>query len=169
MSRFYLGVDGGQSSTVALVGDQSGAVLGLGRSGPCNHVSGPEARAQFDLAIGGAVTQARRAASLDPSSTFAAACLGFSGGTADKEDYTRALIRANRFSITHDAAIALSGAIAGEPGVVMIAGSRSPSSRSLRFRSARRRRRSWLRGRPVQQGSRDARVRARCGCWGGRS
>jgi N-acetylglucosamine kinase-like BadF-type ATPase len=123
---FYLGVDGGQSSTVALVGDQSGAVLGLGRSGPCNHVTGPEARTHFDSAIGDAVAQACRAASLDPpSTTFAAACLGFSGGTADKENYTRALIRANQLIVTHDAAIALSGAIAGEPGIITISGTGS--------------------------------------------
>lgn len=126
MSRFYLGVDGGQSSTVAIVGDQSGAVLGLGRSGPCNHITGPEARARFDEAIVGAVAEACRAASLDASSTtFAVACFGFSGGTADKEDYTRALIRADRFIITHDAAIALSGATAGEPGIIMISGTGS--------------------------------------------
>lgn len=109
-----------------MVGNESGAVLGLGRSGPCNHVTGPEARSRFELAIGGAVGEACVAASLDPSSiVFAAACLGFSGGTADKEESTRALIRANRISIMHDAAIALSGATAGEPGIVMISGTGS--------------------------------------------
>jgi N-acetylglucosamine kinase-like BadF-type ATPase len=109
-----------------MVGDQSGAVLGLGRSGPCNHVIGPEARARFELAIGGAVAEACVAASLDSSSiVFAAACFGFSGGTADKEESTRALVRANRIIIMHDAAIALSGATAGEPGIVMISGTGS--------------------------------------------
>lgn len=38
----FLGVDGGQSGTTALIGDQAGRVLGLGRGGPCNHVGGPE-------------------------------------------------------------------------------------------------------------------------------
>jgi len=139
VSRFYLGVDGGQSSTVAIIGDESGVVLGLGRDGACNHVTDPEARTRFDHAVGGAVAEACRAASLDPSSTtFAAACFGFSGGTADKEDYTRALIRADRFIITHDAAIALSGATAGEPGIVIVSGTGSMAfGRNSRGGSAR--------------------------------
>jgi N-acetylglucosamine kinase-like BadF-type ATPase len=72
------------------------------------------------------VEEACRAASLESSSiTFASACFGFSGGTTDKEEYTRALIRANRFLITHDAAIALSGATAGEPGIIINSGTGS--------------------------------------------
>ena len=35
----FLGIDGGQSSTTAVIGDESGRILGSGRGGPCNHVA----------------------------------------------------------------------------------------------------------------------------------
>ena len=83
--QYFLGVDGGQSSTTALIGDASGRVLGMGRGGPCNHVSGDEARVRFTTAVGGCVAQAREAAGLATDVEFAAACFGFSGSPADKD------------------------------------------------------------------------------------
>jgi N-acetylglucosamine kinase-like BadF-type ATPase len=56
---------------------------------------------------------------------FEAACLGFSGGAADKDAYVRELIKAKHYVVTHDAFVALAGATAGEPGVVTIAGTGS--------------------------------------------
>lgn len=126
MSRFYLGIDGGQSSTTALIADGTGRILGYGKAGPCNHVSGDEAAAKFKSVIGECLRRACEAASISPLTTvFAAACLGFSGGIKDKEAYSRALIRSERFKITHDAEIALSGSTAGEPGIIIIAGTGS--------------------------------------------
>jgi len=127
MSNYFLGVDGGQSATVALVGDASGRVLGAGRAGPCNHVTGPERRTKFIDAVGGAVGEAMRAAGLSPSLQFEAACLGFSGGAEDKEALVGDVLQARRTRVTHDAAIALDGALAGAPGVIVIAGTGSIS------------------------------------------
>ena len=118
--KLFLGVDGGQSSTTALVGDESGRIVGMGRGGPCNHVGSAEGREKFLRAMGGCL----RAAGFE-NADFEAACLGFSGGAADKDAYVRELIKAKRFLITHDAAIALTGATAGEPGVIAIAGTGS--------------------------------------------
>jgi N-acetylglucosamine kinase-like BadF-type ATPase len=118
--KLFLGVDGGQSSTTALVGDESGRVVGVGRGGPCNHVGKAEGREKFLRAVGGCL----RAAGFERAE-FDAACLGFSGGAADKEAYVRELIKAKRFLVTHDAAIALTGATGGEPGVIAIAGTGS--------------------------------------------
>jgi N-acetylglucosamine kinase-like BadF-type ATPase len=124
VTRLFLGVDGGQSGTTALVGDDSGRVLGIGRGGPCNHVSAAESRAKFLDAIGGAVNAALREARATDA-TFAAACLGFSGGSADKEVLTREIVRAERYTITNDGLIAVMGATGGEPGVIAIAGTGS--------------------------------------------
>jgi N-acetylglucosamine kinase-like BadF-type ATPase len=122
----YLGVDGGQSSTTALIGDESGRVLGRGRGGPCNHVSGAEGRTKFFNAVGECLKQACAQAGRDSKTvTFACACLGFSGGPEDKEAYSRELIRSEQYKITHDADIALIGATAGEPGIIIIAGTGS--------------------------------------------
>jgi N-acetylglucosamine kinase-like BadF-type ATPase len=127
MAIYFLGVDGGQSSTTALVADETGEILGMGRGGPCNHVAGDEARAKFNAAIGGCVTQALEAAGLPDNTEFEGACLGFSGGPADKEALIHQLFTIRHASITIDAVIALVGATAGAPGVITIAGTGSIS------------------------------------------
>lgn len=127
MSDFlYLGVDGGQSSTTILIANETGRILGAGRGGPCNHLGTPEGREKFFAAIGECLAQACREARLDANRiAFRSACLGFSGGPEDKESYARDLIRSSKYKITHDAEIALSGATAGEPGIIIIAGTGS--------------------------------------------
>src|SRR4051794_3242212 len=99
MSQLYLGVDGGQSSTTAMIGDETGRVIGYGRGGPCNHISGPEAKARFVGAIGSAIREASR--SSDPLH-FASACLGFSGGAEDKARWLDEIFSAERRVVTHD-------------------------------------------------------------------
>lgn len=125
MRVYFLGVDGGQSSTTALIGDDQGQVIGSARGGPCNHVSGEQARSRFLSVIGGCVRNALTQAGLPEDTPFDGACLGFSGGPADKEDLVRDLFRIRQALVTHDAFIALTGATAGAPGVIMIAGTGS--------------------------------------------
>src|SRR5688500_13852289 len=126
MTPLFLGVDGGQSSTTAVIGDETGQVLGFGRGGACNHVGAAEGKEKFLRAISGCLSAACAQASLDPGSVrFASACLGFSGGPADKEALLRELIAADAMIVTHDALIALAGATAGEPGIITIAGTGS--------------------------------------------
>ncbi|MBM3737296.1 MAG: ATPase [Acidobacteria bacterium] len=120
MAELYLGVDGGQSSTTAVVADESGRVTGYGRGGPCNHVSGSEARTRFIDAIGSAVEQASGGAR-----SFRAACFGFSGGPADKQRLIEEMFHVDQLLVTTDALIALSGATGGEPGIITIAGTGS--------------------------------------------
>lgn len=124
--RLYLGVDGGQSSTTALVADDAGSVIGVGRGGPCNHLHGPEAIEKFNRVIAGCVSEACLQAGLStPTVQFAAACFGFSGGPEDKQSLVSALVRSDRYQVTHDAEIALTGATAGDPGIIVIAGTGS--------------------------------------------
>lgn len=125
-SRLYLGIDGGQSSTTALIADGEGRVIGRGRGGPCNHAKAAEGRAKFFRAMRACLATACEQAQLDPNTVqFAAACFGFSGGPQDKDAYSRELVRSVRYKITHDAEIALSGATAGEPGIIVIGGTGS--------------------------------------------
>ncbi len=126
MPDLFLGVDGGQTSTTALIGDESGRVLGAGKGGPCNHVGGPEGREKFVRAISGCVGQACHRAGFDAVAVwFRAACLGFSGGPEDKRAILEEMLRAGQLVVTTDALIALSGATAGEPGIITIAGTGS--------------------------------------------
>jgi N-acetylglucosamine kinase-like BadF-type ATPase len=108
--RLFLGVDGGQSGTVAMVGDETGRVTGVGRGPACRHAGAIEDAVN---AAGGAGVR------------FEAACFGLSGGQPEAESMARQAVRAERYVFTHDAAIALSGALAGEPGIVVIAGTGS--------------------------------------------
>lgn len=123
MTDIFLGVDGGQSSTTAILGDAAGRVLGLGQDGPCNHVSGPAAREKFINAIGGAVSRALAAAGLpETHRDFAAGCFGFSGGPKDKQPLIEEMFSIPNLVVTHDGLIALAGATAGLPGIIAIAG-----------------------------------------------
>lgn len=121
--KYFLGVDGGQSSTTALIGDESGRVIGMGWGGPSNHVGAAQGRAKFVNAVGECVAAACAQASIDPR--FASACLGFSGGPADKESIVNEILSSERTLVTHDGLIALSGATSGQPGLITIAGTGS--------------------------------------------
>jgi len=122
----FLGVDGGKSSTTALVGNENGLVLGSGRGGPCNHVGEAEGRGKLVGAVRESVAAACAQAQLDVRHVhFEAACFGMSGGPADKEAILAEILPARKLIVTHDALIALSGATTGEPGIVTIAGTGS--------------------------------------------
>jgi N-acetylglucosamine kinase-like BadF-type ATPase len=127
MSDYFLGVDGGQSSTIAVIGDDHGRIAGWASAGPCNHVGAAEGRAKFLRVMGECCTQAAARAGLPTQQKprFKAACLGMSGGPDDKAVLLAELIDAERMTVTHDAKIAWAGATEGEPGVVVIAGTGS--------------------------------------------
>lgn len=126
MSQYFLGVDGGQSSTRACIGDETGRVVGVGSGAPCNHASGAEGRAKFVAAIQSCLRSACAQAGLNlDSMRFASACLGFSGGPAGKEGILSEILPSYRTLVTDDARIALAGATGGEPGLVVIAGTGS--------------------------------------------
>jgi N-acetylglucosamine kinase-like BadF-type ATPase len=124
--RLFLGVDGGQSSTTALIGDEHGHILGRGLGGPCNHAIAAEGRAKLERAVSASVATACVEANLDAATVhFAAACFGMSGGPDDKQAILASLLRADRLIVTHDAAIALSGATTAGQGIVTSAGTGS--------------------------------------------
>ena len=124
--KLFLGVDGGQSSTTALIGDETGHALGAGSGGPCNHVGAAEGHEKLARAVAECMGKACAQAGLDPAAVrFAAACFGMSGGSADKREILARILRADRLEVTTDAVIALAGATAGRPGIITIAGTGS--------------------------------------------
>jgi N-acetylglucosamine kinase-like BadF-type ATPase len=119
-------VDGGQSSTTAMIGDETGRVLGAGSGGPCNHVGKAEGAGKLQRALTEAVGSACLQAGISfPSVEFEAACFGMSGGPDDKATLIAGVLRIGKLVATDDAVIALSGATAGEPGIITIAGTGS--------------------------------------------
>jgi N-acetylglucosamine kinase-like BadF-type ATPase len=124
--KLFLGVDGGQSGTAAVIGDESGRILGRGESGPCNHAGAAEGRAKLERAVRESVAAACGEAGLDPAAVhFAAACFGMSGGPDDKREVLAAIVNAARWVVTTDAVTALAGATADGQGIIAIAGTGS--------------------------------------------
>ena len=122
----FLGVDGGQSSTTALIGDETGRVLGEGVGGPCNHAETGEGRDKLKRAVADCLASACGQAGLDPATVrFEAACFGMSGGPEDKQEILAATLRAGRLLVTTDAVIALAGATETGQGIIVIAGTGS--------------------------------------------
>ena len=122
--KLFLGVDGGQSSTMAVIGDETGRIVGMGQDGPCNHVkSAEEGREKFIRVIGGCIAKALASRDRDGADfTFEAACLGFSGGPADKKAILEEMLSVKKLTVTTDALIALTAAHAGGPGCITLAG-----------------------------------------------
>ncbi len=124
--KLFLGVDGGQSGTAAVIGDDAGRVLGVGEAGPCNHAAAGEGRAKLERAVRGSVGAACAQAGLDFDQVeFEAACFGMSGGPEDKQAILQSILRARRLVVTNDAVIALAGATESGRGIITIAGTGS--------------------------------------------
>ena len=135
---YFLGVDGGQSSTKAVIGDEGGRILGRGEAGPCNHVESEAGREKLVAAVSESISAAVCAAGLSWPIRFAGACFGMSGGSEDKRDIIASIVQAERLEVTHDAHIALLGATGGEPGIIVIAGTGSIAyGRNAESRTAR--------------------------------
>jgi N-acetylglucosamine kinase-like BadF-type ATPase len=124
--RLFLGVDGGQSGTTAVIGDESGRILGTGEAGPCNHAAEAEGRAKLDAAIRMSLAAACAQAGLDSAVVhFAAACFGMSGGPEDKHAIIASILKTDQLIMSNDAVTALAGATSGGQGIITIAGTGS--------------------------------------------
>ena len=128
MPQIFLGVDGGQSSTVALIGDDRGVVIGYGAAGPSNHADAPGGRERLRQAVRTSVSTAWNSSPFRRSKglpQFESAFLGMTGGAEDKVALIRRLISARRLEVSHDATTALIGATEGRPGIIVVAGTGS--------------------------------------------
>ncbi len=126
-AEIFLGVDGGQSHTEAIIGDERGNVLGRGMGGASNHAEIPGGRERLQTAMTDSVGAALRNANLPPIDqiVFASAHCGMTGGAIYKTEIIDAIVKAEKLIVGHDAPTALFGATAGEPGIVVIAGTGS--------------------------------------------
>lgn len=129
-SDLYIGVDGGQSGTRAVVADQSGRVLSVGSGPPCEHITAPKGYERNQAAIHGAIHDAL-AKSGSNANDIAAVGMGLTSAPRELnsqpffEQIVREIANPGHIWIDHDAATNLAGATAGAPGVMVIAGSGS--------------------------------------------
>ncbi len=128
--NLFLGIDGGQSHTTALVADFRGRILGAGKAGGSNHTREPGGRERLIAAVNKSVGEALDSAGLMSEKgigdvKFVSAHLAMTGEPEDKVEIVCGLLRAENLVVAHDAPGALAGALAGEEGVIVLAGTGS--------------------------------------------
>jgi glucosamine kinase len=125
MSVLIAGIDGGQSSTGAVVIDAtSGEILARDRSGPSDHVGELRDSERAALACEMSLSVALATAGLDMKTPFAAVGIGMSGYEGAWHGRMPAFA-SPVVHIVHDGVAALTGAIAERPAAVVIAGTGS--------------------------------------------
>lgn len=125
--KLFLGVDGGQTATKIVVGDEHGTILTQTSGGPSNHTEEPGGPERLERVVLSTIREAL--ASIHVSNPdeheFAAACFGMTGETNIKTTILNRIVHAGRLSVVHDSVNALAGATAGHPGIIVIAGTGS--------------------------------------------
>jgi glucosamine kinase len=122
-----LAIDGGQTSTKAILADTQGNLIGQGTGSPCDHINGPHGYERNRAAIHSATHAALENAGVD-ADRIVAAGLGLTSCPPELdvrhlfEEMLREIASPSHLWIDHDAASNLAGASAGEPGIVVIAG-----------------------------------------------
>lgn len=124
-NRFYLGLDGGQSHTTILIGNEDGTILGTGLSGPINCGGSDNTLKKTEASIKDALSQALEDAQLEQTTDFEAAYCGISGDAEKVHEIISRCINTEHLEIVTDAQVALWGAAELSPGIVVIAGTGS--------------------------------------------
>jgi N-acetylglucosamine kinase-like BadF-type ATPase len=125
--RLVLAVDGGQTSSKAIIARLNGEILGWGTGSPCDHLHGPRGYERNRDAIHSAANSALNAAG---SSSDEIALVGLGLTSAPREstalakfrDMVQELCTPETIWVDSDFVSNLAGASGGEPGVVVIAG-----------------------------------------------
>lgn len=125
--RVFLGIDGGQTGTQAILADDTGRVLGRGAAGPSNHVEMPGGRERLRDAVTESANEALRVAGIGDltSVEFAAVYCAMTGEADFKTEIITPIFTAAVLDVQHDAPAALAGATLGAPGIIAVAGTGS--------------------------------------------
>lgn len=122
---YFVGLDGGASSTKCLVTNSKGKISGFGQSGPSNHLHGEKGIARLKQALRGSIGEAIKG--LDKSS-LNTICLGLTGvdSTGPNRDLVMdivaEIIPVENIILKEDIKIALAGASTNQQGIVVYAG-----------------------------------------------
>jgi N-acetylglucosamine kinase-like BadF-type ATPase len=120
----FAGIDGGQSSTIAAIGDER-EVIARGSGPPADLVGEPRDSKRQLAALEEALHAALATARLDPGTRFTALVAGISGYDGGLSPVPVLDDLAERVTIAHDTAIAHEGALDGRAGIVVIGGTGS--------------------------------------------
>ena len=121
------GIDGGQTSTKAVIAAADGTVLASGTGPACDHLNIPGGLERNRLAIHGALQSAAAAAGISPSD-LAAIGLGLTSAQRELDpgprirEIVREIAEPATVWVDTDFVSNLAGASGGQPGIVVIAG-----------------------------------------------
>ena len=120
MTRYFLGIDGGGTSCRAALADETGRIIGRGKSGASNILTDPDTALRH---IEEASRRAFEEAGLAPDLASASSVLGLAGNNVgDAVSYVSARLPFRQSDIVSDGVIALQGAIGDEDGAIGIVG-----------------------------------------------
>ena len=127
MDELILAVDGGQTSTKAVIARRDGTVLGAGKGSPCDHIHGPNGIEKNRAAIHSAARSAIAVANVPPEAIIG---VGLGLTSAPREQGATPIFRGivdelcspTAFWVDADFVSNLAGASAGQDGIVVIAG-----------------------------------------------
>ncbi len=123
--KIFAGIDGGQSSSSAVLGDESGAVLARVSGPPADLVGETrDSRRQagvLEALLAGALVRAGLAA----DTRFASVVAAISGYDEGESPAPSLAVAADSLRFVHDTVAAHAGAFDGGPGIVVIAGTGS--------------------------------------------
>ena len=120
-----MGIDGGQSSTRALIADSEGNLLAMGVGGAANHIHEPGGPERLRHSLRTALNGALQNASLSSATRFAVILCGMTGGGPLVEEICRQELPSENVVVIHDTRTALYCITQGKPGAVVIAGTGS--------------------------------------------
>jgi N-acetylglucosamine kinase len=130
MEKYFIGIDGGQTSLKCVLADGSGTVIGEGSGAGLIHLAAQGSRERYIGSLTKALNEAWHRAGCEPVNV-AAIGLGLTGveGGSPEAEIVRGLVAmiqpAERIVIENDAYAALVGAHEGKAGVIVIAGTGS--------------------------------------------
>ena len=121
---YFAGIDGGQSATTAVIADDTGHILARGTAGPADEIAQNAQSTRLHDALRNALDDAIVRANLPRDVRFAQIVAGVSGYEGRVYGMPPQL-PADAFKLVHDAENAHAGALGGDPGAVVIAGTGS--------------------------------------------
>lgn len=121
-SDLFIGVDGGQSTTLTVLANGDGVVLASAVTGPCNHIHEPGGLERQYNALRHGYEQVFATIGL-PIQRLRGVYLGLTG--SGHRETVESVYQADQVTVVSDLVTALSGAIPSMQGVIVIAGTGS--------------------------------------------
>ncbi len=117
----FIAVDGGQSSTLAMVMTIDGQIIGTGFAGPSNHVDEPGGPERLRNALDQSINEALLVSQQHPNQVTGI-CLGMTGGADLAREWITSQYPGTNVQSYYDYVTSLAGASLANEGVVVIGG-----------------------------------------------